>query len=166
IRQPTVAFIDRLNLYLGEHVFMLMHLPGHTPGEVAVFIPKEKVVFTGDNFINGWQPSLRNSCPLEWVESLKKIESLDFEVAVPGHGEIGDKKAVKLFREFIEECIDVVRKAIHRGMSKEEAANSITFETEAYPPSLHPGRERQCANVAHLYELLSKQPSIISTANQ
>ena len=155
-RPPTITFSERLNLYLGDHTFELIHLPGHTAGEVGVYIPQERVVFTGDNFTNGWQPSLMHCCPLEWVESLKVIEAMDVEVVVPGHGEVGDKKAVRVFRAFIEECVDVVSKAVNQGMSKEEAADRISFETEAHPPALHPGVKWQRDNIIRLYEMLSK----------
>ncbi len=155
-RPPTIAFSDRLKLYVGDLTFELIHFPGHTPGQVAVYIPQEKVIFTGDNFTDGWQPSLAHCCPLEWVKSLKTIEIMDVEVVVPGHGDIGDKKAVRVFRQFIQECIAVVKKAIARGMSKEEAVRRISFETEAYLPALHPGAEWQRDNVTRLYEVLSK----------
>ena len=155
-RPPNITFHEHMNLYMGNHTFELIHLPGHTPGQVGVYIPLEKVIFTGDNFTNGWQPGLLHCHPLEWVESLKKIEALDVEMVVSGHGSIGDKQAVRAFRGFIEECIDVVSKAIKYGMSKEEAADNISFETEAYPPVLHPGAEWQRSAVVNLYEQLSK----------
>ena len=155
-RLPTITFSDQMEIYLGDHTFQLIHMAGHTPGQVAVFVPQEKVVFTGDNFINGWQPSLNNCCPLEWVESLEKIEAMDVDVVVPGHGEIGDKKAVRVFKAFIQECIDTVRGAINQGMSKEEAAGKISFETGKYPPALHSGPEWQRRNVIRLYEMHSK----------
>jgi len=93
---------------------------------------------------------------LEWVESLKVIEAMDVEVVVPGHGEVGNKKAVRVFRAFIEECVDVVSKAVNQGMSKEEVADRISFETEAHPLALHPGVEWQRDNIIRLYEMLSK----------
>jgi len=156
LRPPSVVFSERLDLYLGNHAFELMHLPGHTTGQVGVYIPQEKVFLTGDNFTHGWQPSLAYCCPLEWVESLKRIEALDVDVIVPGHGEVGDKKAVQGFRTFIEECIAAVRQAMEQGMTKDEAAERISFETEAYPPALHPGRESQRDNVMRLWEMLAK----------
>ncbi|MDO8634764.1 MAG: MBL fold metallo-hydrolase [Dehalococcoidia bacterium] len=155
-RPPTITFSDRLTLYLGEHSFELIRMPGHTEGQVGVFVPQEKVMFTGDNFANGWQPSMNFSCPLEWIESLKKIEAMEVEVVVPGHGKIGDKKSVRIFREFIQECVDTVRQAISQGMSQEEAAARITFEIEKYPPALHSGPQWQRRNVLRLYEMLSK----------
>lgn len=153
-RPPTITFSHQMDIYLGDHTFKLIHLPGHTPGQVGVYIPQERVVFTGDNFTNGWQPSLEYCCPLEWVESLKRIEAMDFDVVVPGHGGIGDRKGIRAFREFIQKCIDVVRRAINEGMSKEEAADRISFETGEYPPALHPGPEWQRRNVLRLYDML------------
>ncbi len=154
-KPPAIAFSGKLNLYQGEHTFELVNLPGHTPGQVVVYVPAEKVAFTGDNFTNGWQPSLRYCQPVEWVKSLKTIEAMDVEAIVPGHGNVGDKKSLKEFRAFIEECVSVVRGAIKQGMSKEEALASITFDTRRYLPTLHPGREQQRQNVERLYDMLS-----------
>jgi len=154
LRAPTLTFSERLNLYVGEHTFELIHQPGHTPSHIGVFIPQESVFFTGDNFTNGVQPLLSHCLPFEWVESLKRIEAMDIDVVVPGHGEVCGKREVREFRLFIQKCIDIVREAIKQGMSKEEAAENISFE-ELYP-AIHPGPEQQRFNVLRLYEMLSK----------
>jgi len=153
-RPPTITFTEKLNLYLGNHTFELMHLPGHTSSQVGVYIPQERVIFTGDNVANGWQPFLGDCRPLEWIESLKRIEAMDVDIVVPGHGEVGDKKTVREFRAFIQECIDEVKGAISQGMSKEEAANRISFKDRL--PAIHPEPEYQRKNVLHLYEMLPK----------
>ena len=160
LKAPAVTFSDNLTLYVGEHTVELMHLPGHTDGHIGVYLPQEKVFFAGDNFCNGTQPSLAHSLPLEWVESLKKIEAMEINVVVPGHGETCDLKEVRRFRQFIETCIDMTRKAISEGMRKEEAADSISFEG-LYPEdqrasAVHPGSVMQRRNVLRLYEMLSK----------
>ncbi|MFC1893579.1 MBL fold metallo-hydrolase [Chloroflexota bacterium] len=154
LRSPDITFSERTNLYVGDHTFELIHLPGHTPYEVGVYVPQEAVVFTGDNVTNGIQPSLAHCCPVEWLESLKKIEAMDVDVVVPGHGEIGDKRIVREVTQFIQECIDAVRKAINQGMNKEEAADRISFEEVR--TALHPGPGQQRSNVLRLYEILSK----------
>ena len=155
LRIPTVTFSDRLNLYLGNFAFELIHLPGHTPYQVAVYLPREKVIFTGDNFINKWQPSLSYCYPIEWIKSLKRIEAMDVDFIVPGHGEIGDKMAVREFTAFIQEVVDTVRNAINQGMSKEEAADKISFEEQL--PARHPGAGQQRRNIMWVYEMLLKQ---------
>jgi len=153
-KAPTITFSERLTLYVGEHTFELIHTPGHTSGHISVYIPQERVFFAGDNVTNEAQPSFAHSLPLEWVKSLKKIEAMDVDVVVSGHGKVCGKSEVREFRSFIEKCIDMVREAIKQGMSKEEAADRISFE-EFYPP-VHPGPEMQRMNVLRLYEMLSK----------
>ncbi|MFC2001597.1 MBL fold metallo-hydrolase [Chloroflexota bacterium] len=159
-KAPTITFTERLNLYVGEHTFELMHLPGHTESHIGVYVPQEKVFFAGDNLCGGTQPSLAQSLPLDWVKSLKKIEAMDIDVVIPGHGEIGGREIIREFRLFIQECIDIVREAIKQGLSKEQAADKISFE-ELYPRihggrAVHPGPEKQRRNVLRLYEMLSK----------
>ena len=154
LKAPTITFSERLTLYVGEHTFELIHTPGHTSGHTGVYIPQERVFFAGDNVTNKAQPSFAHSLPLEWVKSLKKIEAMDVDVVVSGHGKVCGKSEVREFRSFIEKCIDMVREAIKQGMSKEEAADRISFE-EFYPP-VHPGPEMQRMNVLRLYEMLSK----------
>ena len=160
LKPPTITFTERLNLYIGEHTFELIHLPGHTQSHIGVYIPQERVFFAGDNFTTKTQPSMAHSLPVEWVESLKKIEAMAIDVVVPGHGEVCGKREVREFTSFIQKCIDIVREAIKQGMSKEEAADKISFE-ELYPGkdrglAVHPGPGMQRLNVLRLYEMLSK----------
>jgi cyclase len=152
VTPPTITFSDELNLYLGGHTFRLLHLPGHTLGQIGVYVPEERVVFTGDNFGNGFQPWLHECYPLEWLDSLERILNLDVEFVVPGHGEVGDKEAVRSFKTFLEQCIGTVREAIEKGMSRKDAVDTIQFEDLL--PTRHPGRETQRMNVARLYEML------------
>ncbi len=153
-RPPTITFSERLTLYLGDHTFELIHLPGHTPFEVGVYVPQERVIFTGDNFANKWQPSLADCCPLEWLESLKRIEAMDADYFVPGHGGVGDKIAVREFASFVQGIVDTVKKAVNQGIGKEEAADRMSFE--GWLPALHASAEERRMDVIRLHEMLSK----------
>ena len=149
---------------MANHTVKLIHQPGHTGGQIGVYLPEEKVFFTGDNFCNGTQPSLAHSFPLEWVGSLKQIEAMEIDVVVPGHGEICDRNEVAQFRQFIEKCIEMARTAIQQGKGKEEAAAAISFE-ELYPVNrclraVHPGGAMQRRNVFRLYEMLAKPENL------
>jgi cyclase len=155
IRLPSLTFSERLHLYVGGHTFELLHLPGHTLGQIAVYVPEERVVFTGDNFSNGFQPALSYCHPLEWLASLETIIGLEADYLVPGHGDVGDKKAALEFKAFLERCVADVQEAIAQGMRKEEALERIQFE-DRLPPR-HPGREQQRKNIGRLYDMLSKK---------
>ncbi|MFC1914125.1 MBL fold metallo-hydrolase [Chloroflexota bacterium] len=160
LKAPTITFSERLTLYAGNHTFELLHWPGHTDAHIVVYIPQEKVLFTGDNFTNLTQPAMSHSMPLEWVKSLKKAEAMDVDVIVPGHGKVCDKTEIANFRRFIQKCIDMVKEAIKQGMTMEEAAARLSFE-KLYPgpgrgSAVHPGAGMQRKNVMRLYEMLSK----------
>ena len=157
LKRPTITFTEKLSIYLGNHTFELIHLPGHTPSETAVYIPEERVVFTGDNVFYKIQTWFHEADPEAWLESLKRLEELDVDVIVPGHGEVCDKGYLKEQAAFIEEWIAAVRDAIKRGLSKEQAQAEISF-LDRYP--MGPGMEAmgpmvQQINVARLYDLLT-----------
>jgi len=160
IKIPSVTFTERLNIYVGDHAIQLFHMPGHTEGHIGIYIPQEKVFFAGDNFCNGTQPSMAHSFPLQWVESLRRMEAMDVRIVVPGHGEISDLSEVVRFRQFIEVCIEMTREAMKKGIPKEEATDQLSFE-DLYPSdrchqSVHPGSAMQRRNVLRLYEMLSQ----------
>ncbi|MBI2870040.1 MAG: MBL fold metallo-hydrolase [Chloroflexi bacterium] len=159
-RKPTVTFTDKLNLYVGDARFELMHLPGHTAAHIGVYAPREKVFFAGDNFTYHSQPSFANCLPLEWVDSLRRVEALDIDLVVPGHGAVCRKEDVRDFRLFIQECVDLVKDALKRGLGREEAAAAIAFD-KLHPGAVegglpvHLGPVMQRFNVYRLYDMLS-----------
>ena len=162
IKPPSITFSEKLFLHVGDHRIELIHLPGHTDGHIGVYIPEEKVFFAGDNFCNGTQPSMAHSLPRQWVASLKQIEAMDIDMVIPGHGEICDTKEVQKFREFIETCIEMTTSAIGKGLTRDKAADRISFEA-LYPghqcaQAVHPGAEMQRRNVMRLYDMLSQAP--------
>ena len=160
LKTPSITFSEDLSLHLGKHTFELIHLPGHTAGQTAVYIPEERLVFTGDNIFHKVQSYLHQAYPEEWLKSLKRIEELDVDVIVPGHGELCDKKYLKEQASFIREWVEAVSDAIKQGLSKEEAKAKISF-LDRYPMDIGlawRGPQVQGMNVERLYDLL-KQPS-------
>ncbi len=160
LRLPEITFSQRLCLYLGDHTLELIHLPGHTPGQIGVYLPLERAIFTGDNVFCKVQAVFSEAEPFLWLESLKKIEALDVDHVIAGHGEVRDKSCLREQASFIEEWLEVVKDAIHRGWSQEEACDRISF-LHRYP--MPPGTEQlgpqiQRTNVARLYQVLTRPP--------
>lgn len=155
VKAAGITFSEKLSIYLGHHTFDLIATPGHTDGQIAVFIPEERVVFTGDNVFHKVQVWIHEGNPFRWLESLQKLAELDAKVIVPGHGELCDKSYIPEIYSFIQEWIDAVKKAKQRGLSKEEAMDSISF-LDRYPMhSASSGIELQRRNVSRIYELLA-----------
>lgn len=158
-RPPEITFTEKLSLHVGDHTFQLIHMPGHTPYQSAVYIPEEKVIFTSDNVFGRVQAWLVQSVPFEWLESLKRLQALGDNTLVPGHGSICDSGYLPEMSAFIQDWIDAVNGAISRGLSLEEAQRQVSL-LDRYP--MEPGSEAmaqmvQTGNVARLYEVLKKK---------
>ena len=122
LRYPNITYHGGMTLYFGKHTFHLIHTPGHTPGVTAVYIPEEKVVFTGDNVVGQSRTAYHDAQPEKWLESLKTLENLDVKFVLPGHGKVCDKPYLKQ------------QAAIVRGWwegSKRAKAEGIPFDDEA-----------------------------------
>lgn len=158
VNAPSITFSGRMTLYEGGHSFRLMHLPGHTVGQSAVFVPEEKVVFTGDNVCGNAQSFFHEADPFSWLESLKRINELGVDHVVSGHGEVVGKNFITEQADYVQECIDTVKKGIDRGMTKDEAVANLSLPSR-YP--LEKGQENAAeflfrGSIANLYDVLSR----------
>ncbi len=153
---PEITFSERLSMRLGRHLFQLMHLPGHTPYQTVVYVAQERTIFTGDNVVNKTMPFLGQSLPYEWLDSLKRMEELDIEYVVPGHGAVGDKGLIGRMRRAVEEAIETVRDGIRQGMTLKEAKDRITLFRDYADFITNPQLTRWLSrvNVGRLYELV------------
>jgi len=117
---PTVTFADGMTLNVGDHTFQIIHHPGHTAPQTSVYVPEEGVVFTGDNVFHKCRSWLQECDPWEWLDALKKIEALDAEVIVPGHGEPCKKAYLKEQAQIVENWIGFVETHVDRGTGPDE----------------------------------------------
>ncbi len=156
-RPSDITLSEKMTIYLGKHTFELIHMPGHSPFQVAVYIPEERVVFTSDNVTRG-MTFLHQAVPFEWLESLKRLEKLDVDFLVPGHGEVCDKSYLPDMRSHIQAWIDAVSTAIKRGLTLEEAQETLSM-VDRYPglPEDEHIKRFQSMNIARLYEVLKKK---------
>ncbi|MPZ51552.1 MAG: MBL fold metallo-hydrolase [Acidimicrobiia bacterium] len=154
-----IVFTGDVTLQVGDRTFSLLHTPGHTPGQIAVHVPEEKVLFTGDTIFKDCQTWLMTSDLDQWLESLARIEKLDFDYLVPGHGEVTDKSYVAVQRAMLLEWKAAVATAVAKGWSREETIAKVNF-AERYPVDVGQGYMMdhiQTLNAASLYDKLSSE---------
>lgn len=90
---PHLAFEKTLDIDLGGRVVRLLYLhPGHTRGDMFVYLPAEKILFGGDLIIDRFYPILPDgdATPTGWLASLEALKQLGPAQIVPGHGAVGD----------------------------------------------------------------------------
>lgn len=156
-RAPEITLTDSLTLFLGKHTFHLMHLPGHTPYNLAVHVPEERLVFTSDN-INLGMPIFISALPDKWLESLEWLEKLDVDIVVPGHGEVCGREAFSQMKAKVNDWTDAVGAAVKRGLNPADTVNAIMGDKRFRDiPREGPMVDFIRANIESLYLILQKQ---------
>jgi cyclase len=129
----TVVFTGDLTLKVGDHTFNCLWTPGHTPGQLAVHVPEERVVFTGDTIFSGVQTWLMTSNVDQWLEALERIRALDVDHVVPGHGPVVTLDYVKEQRAVLMTWKATVADAVAKGWSREETIQRVRFDNKFGP---------------------------------
>jgi glyoxylase-like metal-dependent hydrolase (beta-lactamase superfamily II) len=106
---PTITFPDMYDLPLGrEHLLLFYQGRGHTRGDVVAYLPKARVLFTGDLAYAGRLPWLGDGYAKEWQETLDRVAVLDVTTIVPGHGTWGGRPVLTTFREYLMDLYSAV----------------------------------------------------------
>jgi glyoxylase-like metal-dependent hydrolase (beta-lactamase superfamily II) len=123
---PTLAFERTMTLYRRDREIQLLHLGrAHTEGDVFVYLPKEKVVITGDAVI-GWTPYMGDGYPEDWVGTLDRLARLDFTHIVMGHGEVVGREWLAIFRSYVYDMVAAVRREVGTGATLDEVKQRVT----------------------------------------
>ena len=115
-----IVFTGDLRLDVGEHTFELIHTPGHTPGQLAVHVPQERVVCTGDTVFSEVQTWVMASDVDQWIDALNRIATLDVDHVIPGHGPVTDVRYLQTQKAVLLEWKSMVASAVAKGWSREE----------------------------------------------
>ncbi len=157
MNKPTLTFESNVTLRQGDTTFELISTPGHTDGQIAVFIPERKVLFTGDTIFNGVQTWHYASNIEQWISSLRNLKKLDAKIVVPGHGPVCTMRELDTQISFLYEWLAAVSKCMVEGKTKGECVQSINFR-ERFPVDI--GQEYMLDhviehNVSALYDKLN-----------
>jgi glyoxylase-like metal-dependent hydrolase (beta-lactamase superfamily II) len=125
---PQVTFSDRMTIELGGTVLELIYVGrNHSDNSIVMRFPRERLIFAVD-FIPVESVAFRDFPDAyieDWIESLKQVEAMDFDVLAPGHGPLGRKEHVGMYREYMEELRTEVLKYAREGKSLEEMKTLI-----------------------------------------
>jgi glyoxylase-like metal-dependent hydrolase (beta-lactamase superfamily II) len=131
---PTVTVTDRMTLTRGKRTIEILHLgAGHTPEDLVVHLPQERLVITGDLLALPVPLIGSTSRPLEFGATLQKLVALKPAVLIPGHGNVvRTLDHVQLEIRMLASLVDQVKAGVSRGASLPEVRKSVNlseFET-------------------------------------
>jgi len=124
---PTLVFKQEMTLWMGKLEVKIMHLgPGHTKGDTVVWIPSEKVLFSGD-LVECDAACYTGDAQLEeWPATLAALRALGAEKIVPGRGpalttpaEIA--RGLDYTTDFVTTLLSSAKEAVAAGMNLKQA---------------------------------------------
>ena len=123
---PNVTLSTQMTLFRGNREIQIRYLGrGHTAGDVVVFLPKERIVMTGD-FLTSGLSNMSDSYPEEWAASLDALKKLEFDTVMPGHGDaFTDKAKIDYFQAYLRDVWSETSQLKKQGVSAGEAAKRV-----------------------------------------
>jgi glyoxylase-like metal-dependent hydrolase (beta-lactamase superfamily II) len=84
---------DGERLSLGDVEVLAIHTPGHASNCVCYFVERERLLITGDHVLEGVSPVILppDGNMSDYLNSLDKLLTFDFEYIAPGHGDLMDR---------------------------------------------------------------------------
>ena len=125
ITLPNMVFKEKMHIYAGEYHLELIHMRGHTDGDLFIYIEALKTLITGDLVFNGKFPYMGDAYVEDWLKALEYMSDLDAEIYIPGHGDPGGKPVLIAMRHYLIELRRRVILEIEKGSSLKETQDSI-----------------------------------------
>ena len=142
IIKPEVCFSGKLVMQKGGRELHFTYLGGHTPATSGLYLPKERILFTGDLVVVDEHPALGQCNSEEWLSKLRWLRKQKYAHIVPGHGPLCNVEASEPVSEYIRamrsECVASTKRAAAKLRQRWSLARcSISFPiVKARNPSL------------------------------
>jgi glyoxylase-like metal-dependent hydrolase (beta-lactamase superfamily II) len=149
---PQLTFHDKLVIDDGKRRLELIRVgPAHTRGDVVAWLPKERILFTGDVCTTRAQNNLSDPGmdPENWVRVLGQLAQMNPAIVIPGHGIQGTVDALYGQRAYLAAMIDQVKAGVARKETPEQIFNEIDWKK--YKP-WSDEEKRNRADITILYE--------------
>lgn len=152
---PDTTLAEKMTFFRGGREIQLHFLGrAHTGGDVVVYLPAERLVFTGDMMLGG-PPWPGDGWVNEWPATLERLKQLDFDLILPGHGPyFRDRELIDHVQAFHRELWEVVSALHTEGVPAGDAVERI--ELSHHAENLPPARVRvDLRGVQRMYMVLN-----------
>jgi cyclase len=129
MRMDTAAAMrsDRESIDIGGTTVDVLFLGrAHTGGDLSVLLPREKILFMSEAYLNRVFPAMRSAYPTEWVATIDRALAMDVTRYVPGHGFIEEparsREELVAFRQSLVDVIAEVKRVHALGVPMDSAA--------------------------------------------
>ena len=159
---PNITLERKMTLFQvvanGSREIQLHHFGrAHTGGDVVIFLPEERVVFTGDMMLPGLA-YMGDGHVDEWPDSLEQLKTLEFDIWLPGHGPVmRSRETIDNFQAYLRDLWPATIEMYENDIPADEAAAQIDMTAHAgnFPQIRGPGVDPRAIN--RIYQLLESR---------
>jgi cyclase len=125
---PTLVFADETSIFVGEAEVRAHHFgQGHTNGDAIIYFPDLGTIHGGD-LLHGIAPFIdygNGGSSKAWITTLEGALELEWDTAIPGHGDLMTRADVEAFRDQMVSVRARMTELIGEGVTREQAADKI-----------------------------------------
>jgi cyclase len=145
VELPSLTYRGSLTLHLGETSAELLHLgPAHTRNDTVVWLPRQRVLFTGDVVMSGATPFCLTGSISGSLEVIDRLRALDPLTVVSGHGPVGGPELLDESAGYLRHVQHLAAEGLAAGLSPMEVARESgpgpythLLDSERLVPNLH-----------------------------
>ncbi len=153
LKQVDITFDDKYVLE-DETQRVEFHFLGHahTSGDSVAYLPKHKILCTGDACVNGAFNYMGHSSSASWIKVLDKQQAFDVNIIVPGHGALAGKDVVARQKRYFVELWQQIKKGIDDGKKLDEIPGLLDMAW--YKDWTGKAASENKENISHVYDEL------------
>jgi cyclase len=123
---------DKKTVQLGREEFQILFLGrAHTGGDLSVFLPRHKILFLSETYLNRVFPAMRSAYPGEWLKALDRAEAMNADIYIAGHGftETGpvSREEIRAYHKALEAVISEATRLHNAGVSVDDAIKQANW---------------------------------------
>jgi glyoxylase-like metal-dependent hydrolase (beta-lactamase superfamily II) len=168
-KEPINVSVPKENqtIDIGDYSFECIKTPGHSPGHTCLYESRKKILFSGDHILFDitpnitWWPEFENALEV-YLESLRKVSTLDVSLVLPGHRNISEdhNKRIAELQDHHEFRLNEVVATLEKGeMTASDIASHLTWDIDVSSWELFPFIQKWFAlgeTIAHVIYLVSE----------
>ncbi len=155
---PNVTYSSKMTIFQGQREIQLLFLGrGHTQGDTIVYLPKERIVCSGDMMET--QPAYMGDALFdEWLATLDKLKEVDFETVLPGHGvPFHEKSLITAYQSYLKDLMSQVAALRKQGVSADDAAKRVDMTSHKADFPQIQGSGAEIRGVRRMYEWMDER---------
>ncbi len=130
---PNCHFNQQLHMHIAGEEVRLQHFGGHSPGSAVMYMPRRRLLLTGDLVFNGRAPWMGQADFPTWIAALTELSTWEVDTVVPGHGPVGGKELLLEQRSTLESFVADVQVWQRAGKTEEEILQLVAEKYAVKP---------------------------------